>query len=297
MCCTESCIYFRGERPLWLRTTEGGNEGIMVGEVDTVVHMRLDGHKRGIGQNVVNAHIHRIAIERARNPIAGRTKRIAKTELHQATSSRRNGGVVEISANEFHLSAAGIDKTRERVDHVGPRSGSQLDFVVKSALPSTRIGTLPRLRPLAELPALVKRQGVGTQMTVDHDPGALVGHLQPKGDHYIAARATNELRIRDGKLRNESEAFAPRVVALVVGGARSFQSGHQFFVLFQRPHALLKGNDLRAGSDHVVRHFSPPAVGQSEAARVVGHDPNFARSHAARTASVEIDRRISADAA
>ncbi len=102
---------FRGERPLWLRTTEGGNEGIMVGEVDAVVHMRLYGHKRGIGQNVVNAHVHRIAIERARNPIAGRTKRIAKTELHQATSSRRNGGVVEIPANEFHLSATGIDKT------------------------------------------------------------------------------------------------------------------------------------------------------------------------------------------
>ncbi len=53
-------------------------------------------------------------------------------------------------------------------------------------------------------------------MTVDHNPGAFVGYLQPKGDHYVSARATNELRIRDGKLRNESEAFAPGVVALVV---------------------------------------------------------------------------------
>ncbi len=134
-------------------------------------------------------------------------------------------------------------------------------------------------------------------MTVDHDPRPFVGHPQPKSDHYIAARATNELRIGDGELRNKSEAFAPRVVALIVGGARSFQSGHQFFVLFQRPHTLLKGYDLRAGSNHVVRHFSPAAVGQSEAARVVGHDPNFARSHAARTTSAEMDRRISADTA
>ena len=134
-------------------------------------------------------------------------------------------------------------------------------------------------------------------MTVDHDPRLFVGHLQPKSNHYIAARATNELRIGDGKFGNESEAFTPGVVALVVRGAGSLQPCHQLFVLLQRPHTLLKGNDLRAGSDHVVRHFSPAAVGQSEAARVVGHDPNFVRSHAARTTSVEIDRRISADTA
>ena len=75
------------------------------------------------------------------------------------------------------------------------------------------------------------------------------------------------------------------------------QPRHQLFVVLERAHALLKSNDLRAGSNHIARHFGTSAVGQSESTGVVGHDANFSFGHSRRRRTEQVDRRVSANAA
>ena len=56
----------------------------MVGKVDLVVDMRFDGFKQGIGEQMIDAHVHGIAVEGARNTVAGGTKRVVESEIDKA---------------------------------------------------------------------------------------------------------------------------------------------------------------------------------------------------------------------
>ena len=136
---------------------------------------------------MIDAHVHGIAVEGARNAVAGGTKRVVESEIDKAMTGGGDGRVVEIAADKFDLVAMFFDKARQRVDHFGTSGGGEGDFVVKSTFPRTGIGIFAGFRPLTELSALIIGQRVGTKVAIHHDPRFFVGHFQPKGHNNIAA--------------------------------------------------------------------------------------------------------------
>ena len=92
-CMLDSEFYICEEKScLTAGAPKSGDDGIMVGKVDLVVDIRFDSFKQGIGEQMIDAHVHGIAVEGARNAIAGGTKRVVESEIDKAMTGGGDGG-------------------------------------------------------------------------------------------------------------------------------------------------------------------------------------------------------------
>lgn len=150
-----------------------GRDGIVVGEVHSVVHLAGEGFPMVRTEDVIDAHIDGILIERPPDAVGRGTIGIRQTRADSVVGIG-NGGVVKVTHQDDGHALMAVNKLRHGVNHRRTFAGSLGQFLDNAPLAADIVDFFGFHHHLMEIVTLVGGEPHRMQMGTDDDD-AVVG--------------------------------------------------------------------------------------------------------------------------